>query len=57
MRERTIDTASIWDKTIYIDYIHKVLKSIVHDREFLGFNKAFDNQETVQVVLFSEFST
>ena len=57
MRERTIGTASIWDKTKLFQFIHKVLKSSVYDREQLGFNKTFDDPETVPVVLFSESST
>lgn len=57
MRERTIDTASIWDKTKTVHFIHKVLKSFVHDREQLGLNKAFCNPVTVPIVLFSESST
>lgn len=57
MRERTIGTASLWDKIINFQLIHIVLKNVVHDREQLGYKKAFDSPETVPVVLFSECST
>lgn len=57
MRERTIDTASIRDKSIVVQFVHKVLKSCIRDREQLGFNKTFYNPVTIPVILFSEPST
>lgn len=57
MRKRTIDTASVRDKTKQIQFIHEVLKSCIRDREQLGLNKTFDNPETVPIVLFSKPST
>lgn len=57
MRVRTIGTASFWDVTKIIQFIHKVLKSILHNQAHLGYKKAFNNPETVPVVLFSVSST
>ena len=57
MRELTIGTASLWDKIKFIQFVHIVLKSFAHDREQLGWKKAFDSPETVPVILFSKCST